>query len=52
MNITYIAGRIVKAIKNIAILGGGEDELNILSEFHRNPGYKVIAVYDSDPSVY
>ncbi|MBN2069825.1 MAG: GAF domain-containing protein [Candidatus Krumholzibacteriota bacterium] len=39
----------MKTTKNIAILGGGEDELNILSEFHRNPGYKVIAVYDSDP---
>ncbi len=35
--------------KKIAILGGGEEELNILSEFHRTPGVSVIAVYDRDP---
>ncbi len=40
----------MKSVRNIAILGGGENELNILSEFHRNPQYNVIAVYDSDPS--
>jgi putative methionine-R-sulfoxide reductase with GAF domain/GGDEF domain-containing protein len=33
----------------IAILGGGEEELNILSEFHRTPGVAVIGVYDRDP---
>ncbi len=33
----------------IAILGGGEEELNILSEFHRTPGVAVVGVYDSDP---
>ena len=32
----------------IAILGGGEEELNILSEFHRSPGVTVVAVYDRD----
>jgi putative methionine-R-sulfoxide reductase with GAF domain len=39
----------VKTVKNIAILGGGEKELNILSEFHRNPVYKIIGIYDRDP---
>ncbi|MBN1885652.1 MAG: GAF domain-containing protein [Candidatus Krumholzibacteriota bacterium] len=33
----------------IAILGGGLDELNIIGEFHRNPEYRIIAVYDGDP---
>ncbi len=33
----------------IAILGGGEDELSILSEFHRTPGHRIIAIYDTDP---
>lgn len=32
----------------IAILGGGEEELNILSEFHRTPGVTIVAVYDRD----
>jgi GAF domain-containing protein/GGDEF domain-containing protein len=33
----------------IAILGGGEEELNVLSEFHRTPDIAIIAVYDRDP---
>ncbi|HUV35541.1 MAG TPA: GAF domain-containing protein [Patescibacteria group bacterium] len=33
----------------IAILGGGEEELTILSEFHRTPGHEIIAIYDRDP---
>ncbi|UCF03980.1 MAG: GAF domain-containing protein [bacterium] len=33
----------------IAILGGGEEELSILSEFHRAPGVNVVAIYDRDP---
>ena len=33
----------------IAILGGGEEELNILSEFHRTPGVSIVGVYDRDP---
>lgn len=33
----------------IAILGGGEEELNILSEFHRTPGVSILAIYDRDP---
>lgn len=33
----------------VAILGGGEEELNILSEFHRTPGVRVVGVYDRDP---
>jgi GAF domain-containing protein/GGDEF domain-containing protein len=33
----------------IAILGGGEEELNVLSEFHRTPDVAIIAVYDRDP---
>ncbi|MBU8921381.1 MAG: GAF domain-containing protein [Bacteroidales bacterium] len=39
----------MKTVKNIAILGGGEKELNILSEFHRNPVYHIIGIYDKDP---
>ena len=37
----------MKAAK-IAILGGGEDELNILSEYHRDPGFEIIGIYDRD----
>ncbi len=33
----------------IAILGGGEEELNVLSEFHRTPDVDIIGVYDRDP---
>jgi putative methionine-R-sulfoxide reductase with GAF domain/GGDEF domain-containing protein len=33
----------------IAILGGGEEELNVLSEFHRTPGVAIIGIYDRDP---
>jgi GGDEF domain-containing protein len=33
----------------IAILGGGEEELNVLSEFHRTPDVAIIGVYDRDP---
>ncbi|MEN8209692.1 MAG: GAF domain-containing protein, partial [Candidatus Fermentibacteria bacterium] len=33
----------------IAILGGGEDELNILSEYHRDPGFEILGIYDRDP---
>lgn len=33
---------------SIAILGGGEEELNVLSEFHRTPGVTIAAVYDRD----
>jgi GAF domain-containing protein/GGDEF domain-containing protein len=33
----------------IAILGGGEEELNVLSEFHRAPGVSIVGVYDRDP---
>jgi putative methionine-R-sulfoxide reductase with GAF domain/GGDEF domain-containing protein len=33
----------------IAILGGGEEELNVLSEFHRTPGVAIVGVYDRDP---
>ncbi len=32
----------------IAILGGGEDELNILSEYHRDPGFEILGIYDRD----
>lgn len=39
----------VQSITKIAILGGGLDELNILSEFHRTPDHDIIAIYDSDP---
>ncbi|HSG28681.1 MAG TPA: GAF domain-containing protein, partial [Candidatus Krumholzibacterium sp.] len=39
----------MKTAKKIAILGGGEEELNILSEFHRNPSYELLGVYDRDP---
>lgn len=33
----------------VAILGGGEEELNVLSEFHRTPDVSIIGVYDRDP---
>jgi putative methionine-R-sulfoxide reductase with GAF domain len=33
----------------IAILGGGEDELNILSEYHRDPAFEIVGIYDRDP---
>jgi len=36
-------------VTKIAILGGGIEELSILSEFQRNPKYKITAVYDHDP---
>ncbi len=36
-----------KPIK-IAILGGGEEELNILSEFNRTPGVEIVGIYDRD----
>ena len=39
----------MEKVNNIAILGGGEDELNILSEFHQNPEYNIIAIYDKNP---
>ena len=32
----------------VAILGGGDDELQILSEFHNTPGIEIIGVYDRD----
>jgi putative methionine-R-sulfoxide reductase with GAF domain len=40
---------VVEQTIQIAILGGGEEELNILSEFHRTPGVAIIGVYDRDP---
>jgi len=40
---------VAEATIKIAILGGGEEELNVLSEFHRTPGVAIIAVYDRDP---
>ncbi len=36
-------------VTKIAILGGGEEELNVLSEFHRTPGVSIVGVYDRDP---
>lgn len=36
-------------LTKIAILGGGEEELNVLSEFHRTPGVSIVGVYDHDP---
>ncbi len=33
----------------IAILGGGEEELNVLSEFHRTPDVSIVGVFDRDP---
>ncbi len=33
----------------IAILGGGEEELNLLSEFHRTHDVDIVGIYDRDP---
>lgn len=33
----------------IAILGGGDEELSVLSEFHRTAGVRIIGIYDPDP---
>jgi GGDEF domain-containing protein len=41
----FVSGIVMK----IAILGGGEEELNILSEFHRTPDVAIVGVYDRDP---
>jgi GAF domain-containing protein/GGDEF domain-containing protein len=42
--------RIVSATSTrIAILGGGEEELNVLSEFHRTAGVDIVGIYDRDP---
>ncbi len=35
-------------VTKIAILGGGEEELNVLGELHRTPGVAVVGVYDRD----
>ncbi|MCD6379659.1 hypothetical protein J7M07_04360 [bacterium] len=32
--------------KRIAIIGGGEKELSILSQFHNLPGYSILGIYD------
>lgn len=47
----WSTGRVIEMREQttIAILGGGLDELNIISEFHRNPEYRIAAVYDPDP---
>jgi len=39
----------VQAATRLAILGGGEEELNLLSEFHRTKGIEIIGIYDRDP---
>jgi putative methionine-R-sulfoxide reductase with GAF domain len=39
----------VQKATQIAILGGGEEELNLLSEFHRTQGIDIIGIYDRDP---
>ena len=44
----FISEGKVEAAK-IAILGGGEDELNIRSEYHRDPGFDILGIYDRDP---
>lgn len=36
-------------VTKIAILGGGEEELNVLSEFHRTPEVSIVGIYDRDP---
>jgi len=41
--------RDVQPLTQIAILGGGEEELNLLSEFHRTKGIEIIGIYDRDP---
>jgi GGDEF domain-containing protein len=38
----------VKAARKVAILGGGEEELNILSELHRDPSIEIVGIYDRD----
>lgn len=38
----------MKAARKVAILGGGEEELNILSEFHRDPAIEIVGIYDRD----
>jgi len=40
---------VAEPITRIAILGGGEEELNVLSEFHRTPGVVIVGIYDRDP---
>jgi putative methionine-R-sulfoxide reductase with GAF domain len=40
---------VAQSFTKIAILGGGEEELNVLSEFHRTPGIVIVGVYDRDP---
>ena len=39
----------MQKITRIAILGGGEEELSVLSEFHKTPGVEIVGVYDRDP---
>jgi putative methionine-R-sulfoxide reductase with GAF domain/GGDEF domain-containing protein len=39
----------VQSATQIAILGGGEEELNLLSEFHRTKGIEILGIYDRDP---
>lgn len=39
----------MKAARKVAILGGGEEELNILSELHRDPSVDIVGIYDRDP---
>jgi len=39
----------VQPATRLAILGGGEEELNLLSEFHRTAGIEIIGIYDRDP---
>ncbi len=36
-------------IKKIAIIGGGEKELSVLSDFHGKADFEIIGVYDPDP---
>jgi len=38
----------MKAASKVAILGGGEEELGILSEFHRVPTIEIVGIYDRD----
>jgi GAF domain-containing protein/GGDEF domain-containing protein len=39
----------VQKTTQIAILGGGEEELNLLSELHRTQGIEIVGIYDRDP---
>lgn len=39
----------MQSATRIAILGGGEEELNLLSEFHRTKGLEILGIYDRDP---